>query len=339
MVNRPQVQYNVDLQPLTTLRLPGVARRFIQAESRDQLLNTLVMQGALSQPLLILGGGSNLILTADFEGLCLRVCSRGIESQPLSDTHVRVAVQAGEPWHDFVEHCVQQGWFGLENLALIPGTVGAAPIQNIGAYGVEVKDFIDYVEVWDCKLQLLTHLSNRECCFGYRDSLFKSGESGRYVVVSVAFDLPLHFSPKLAYGGLADQVADVNCLSARDLFDTVVGVRREKLPNPFELANAGSFFKNPVIPQAHYDQLKQQYPSLAAYPDAMGMKLAAGWLIDAAGWKGYREGAVGVHERQALVLVNYGGADGEQLLSLAKRIQHDVQQRYAVALEIEPRVV
>lgn len=339
MVNQHLMQHNVDLQPLTTLCLPAVARQFIQVDSRERLLDALVAHDRLSQPLLVLGGGSNLVLTTDFEGLCLRVCSRGIKAQLLSDSRVRVVVEAGESWHDFVDHCLQQGWYGLENLALIPGTVGAAPIQNIGAYGVEVKHLIDHVEVWDRKLRQLMCLSGKQCCFGYRDSLFKSGEPARYVVVSVAFDLSLNFSPQLAYGGLSEQVVDVENLTARDLFNTVVRVRQQKLPNPLELANAGSFFKNPVIPQAHYDQLKLQYPGLVAYPDSRGMKLAAGWLIDAAGWKGYREGGVGVHERQALVLVNYGGADGGQLLALAKQIQADVQRHYGVLLEIEPRVV
>ena len=333
------MRHNVDLQQLTTLRLPAVARQFIQVDSREQLLDSLVSHDRLSQPLLVLGGGSNLILTADFEGLCLRVRSRGIEPQYLSDNCVRVVVQAGESWHDFVDHCLQQGWYGLENLALIPGTVGAAPIQNIGAYGVEVKHLIDHVEVWDRELQQLISLSNEQCSFGYRDSLFKSGKPTRYVVISVAFDLTLNFSPQLAYGGLSEQVVDVESLSARDLFNTVVRVRQQKLPNPLELANVGSFFKNPVVPQAHYDQLKLQYPGLIAYPDSHGMKLAAGWLIDAAGWKGYRKGDVGVHERQALVLINYGGADGAQLLALAKQIQTDIQQRYDLFLDIEPRII
>ncbi|MEH6473189.1 MAG: UDP-N-acetylmuramate dehydrogenase [Halopseudomonas sp.] len=332
------MQFHVDLSPFNSFQLPCVARQFIQVDTRQELLAALAQHGHVEQPLLVLGGGSNVIFTDDFDGLCLRVNSRGIQVQPLAEQLVRVRVEAGEPWHPFVGYCLEQGWYGLENLALIPGTVGAAPIQNIGAYGVEVKQRIHHVEVWDRNKRALIQLSNKQCQFGYRDSLFKSIEAGRYLIVSVSFDLSTEFTPQLVYGGLAEAVA-VRAPTARQVFDAVVGLRQRKLPDPAQLANAGSFFKNPVLSQRQCDLLRRAHPDLVAYPDPLGMKLAAGWLIDQAGWKGVRQGAVGVHAQQALVLVNYGGASGEQLLALARAIQVDIQQRFGVALEIEPRVI
>ena len=332
-----ELQADVDLGSLTTLRLPARAKRFVRAESHAQLCQLLLEHGDISRPLLLLGGGSNLILSGRFDGLCLQIASRGIKSEPLDNDRVRVCAQAGENWHRFVEYCLDNGWHGLENLALIPGTVGAAPIQNIGAYGVEVKDFLHHVEVWDRKQAKRIQLSCAQCRFGYRESLFKSGEPGRYVVLSVSFDLLTHYRPKLGYAGLADHPGTAS--DPRALFDAVVELRRAKLPDPEQLPNAGSFFKNPVVSLKQFEQLKSEYPQLVAYPDSQGMKLAAGWLIDRAGWKGYRDGAVGVHQHQALVLVNYGGADATQLLALAAEIQADVATRFGVALEIEPRTV
>ncbi|MFT6915461.1 MAG: UDP-N-acetylmuramate dehydrogenase [Motiliproteus sp.] len=348
----------VDLSSFNTLRLPAVASQFIQADTRQQLLAGIAQHAHPGQPLLLLGGGSNLIFTRDVEGLCLRINSRGIHAESLSNACVRVTAEAGEPWHQFVSHCLDHGWYGLENLALIPGTVGAAPIQNIGAYGVEVKHLIHQVEVWDTEQAQLRFLSNAQCRFGYRDSLFKGGEQrgeqrgkqrgkqgagqGRFVIVSVIFDLPTHFSPQLAYGGLAAAVVEAGVKgapSARQVFDAVVRIRQHKLPDPKLLANAGSFFKNPVITCSEFKQLQTRSPAIVGYPDAGGVKLAAGWLIDQAGWKGWRQGAVGVHAHQALVLVNYGGATGEELLLLAGAIQADIQARFGVALEIEPRII
>ncbi|MEH6825181.1 MAG: UDP-N-acetylmuramate dehydrogenase [Motiliproteus sp.] len=330
----------VDLFLFNTLRLPAVADQFIQADTRQQLLS--VIAGCTDQPVLILGGGSNLVFTSDVEGLCLRVNSRGIRSERLGDDRVRVTAEAGEPWHPFVAYCLDQGWYGLENLALIPGTVGAAPIQNIGAYGVEVNRYIDQVEVWDRHQGRLRCLTNAQCLFGYRDSIFKGGQRDRYLVVSVSFDLPVRFSPQLAYGGLAEEVAgagDAGSPGARQVFDAVVRVRQQKLPDPARLANAGSFFKNPVVTVPLFERLQGLFPGIVGYPEGVGVKLAAGWMIDRAGWKGQRHGAVGVHTQQALVLVNYGGATGLELLGLAREIQADILRIFGVALEIEPRVI
>ncbi len=356
------MQRQVDLTPFNTLRLPALARHFVQADSRQQLLAVIAQQQGAEGPLLLLGGGSNLVLSRDVEGLCLRINSRGISversAEGLATQCVRVTAEAGEPWHQFVSHCLDQGWYGLENLALIPGTVGAAPIQNIGAYGVEVKQYIYQVEVWDREQGALRRLSNAQCQFGYRDSLFKRVAQDRYLIVSVSFDLPTLFTPQLAYGGLAAAVAEASAEagvgvsvgmdvesglkglpSARQVFDTVVAIRQQKLPDPSQLANAGSFFKNPVIPVMQFEQLQKIFPAIVGYPDTDGIKLAAGWLIDQAGWKGVRHGAVGVHAQQALVLINYGGATAAELLRLAGAIQADIQSRFGVVLEVEPRIL
>ena len=347
------MQTLVDLTSFNTLQLPARAHWFVQADSREQLLRVISEHSKVDLPLLLLGGGSNVIFTRDVVGLCLRVNSRGIRvewsAERLAQHFVRVTAEAGEPWHPFVSYCLDRGWYGLENLALIPGTVGAAPIQNIGAYGVEVKQYISQVEVWDREQGELRLLSNAQCQFGYRDSLFKTSVQDRYLIVSVSFDLPTEFTPQLAYGGLAEAVAEPGTVSleagskdlpsARQVFDTVVRIRQQKLPDPSKLPNAGSFFKNPVISTSAFELLQQTFPAIVGYPDAGGIKLAAGWLIDQAGWKGVRQGAVGVHARQALVLVNYGGATGEELLQLADAIQADIQDRFGVVLEIEPRII
>ncbi|WP_421862797.1 UDP-N-acetylmuramate dehydrogenase [Motiliproteus sp.] len=325
-----------DLSALTTLRLPARASCFAQADTREQLLGLLSTLDADAQ-LLLLGGGSNLILSGDFDGLCLRIASRGIQIQPQGAGAVLVRAQAGENWHEFVDHCLSNGCYGLENLALIPGTVGAAPIQNIGAYGVEVKDTIRSVEVWDRQQKRLCELDVDDCGFSYRDSLFKSVEPGRYVILSVCFELQTRFQPHLGYAGLAERLGPNP--AARDVFDAVVALRQQKLPDPEQLANAGSFFKNPVISQQQLQQLKQRYPAIVSFPDPGGAKLAAAWLIDQAGWKGCRRAHVGVHSQQALVLVHFGGGNAIELLQLADDIQRDVLERYGVVLEIEPRIV
>lgn len=335
-VSKAVISENQDLSDLTTLRLPAHARRFVQANSREQLLRLLESLEP-AEPLLLLGGGSNLILSKDFSGLCLRICTQGIEFTSLQDEKVLVRAQAGENWHRFVRLCIENGCYGLENLALIPGTVGAAPIQNIGAYGVEVKDRIRVVEVWDRQLNQLTELDSADCAFRYRDSLFKSLEPDRYVIVSVCFELSSRFQPRLNYAGLAECVGP--SADARQVFDAVVALRQQKLPDPDQLANAGSFFKNPVVSAAKLNQLKEQFPAVVSFPDPQGAKLAAAWLIDQAGWKGHRREHVGVHDQQALVLVHFGGGSAEELLQLASDIQHDVALRYGVDLEIEPRIV
>ncbi|MBY4675261.1 UDP-N-acetylmuramate dehydrogenase [Marinobacterium arenosum] len=334
----------VEDYPLTrcnTLGFHAVAERFVEIASLDQLQQALQLADQQAWPLLVLGGGSNLILADRLPGLVVRLENRGIELLEEQGGQLLVEVAAGESWHGLVESALQRGWHGLENLALIPGTVGAAPIQNIGAYGVELKDNMVSLTAWDRQQQRLIEFGNDDCGFGYRWSRFKGEDAGRYIIWSVRFRLSRTPVVNLAYRALAEQLAADGIVepTPQQLFDTIVAIRRSKLPDPAQLGNAGSFFENPIVEQSVYEALKGRFPRLVAFPDKPGhMKLAAGWLIDQAGWKGYRQGAVGVYDRQALVLVNHGGGDRQQLLALAGSIQRSVQQTFGVQLQIEPRL-
>ena len=266
---------------------------------------------------------------------------RGIQVLSEDADFARIEVQAGENWHAFVQWSLAQGLNGLENLSLIPGNVGAAPVQNIGAYGVELKDHLESVLVYDRETAQTQRLSAEQCQFAYRDSLFKR-ESGRRVILSVIFKLPKQATLQLDYGHLHSYLAEQQIAqpTAQDVSRAVCAIRAEKLPDPQQLANAGSFFKNPVVSAAHAQQLQQTYPNIVSFAHDDGqVKLAAGWLIEEAGWKGVRQGDAGVHVKQALVLVNHGAATGQQILELAAQIQADIYQRFAVALEIEPNVI
>nr|WP_242521524.1 UDP-N-acetylmuramate dehydrogenase [Motiliproteus sp. SC1-56] len=332
------METNRALRDENTLHLPARALRFLRADQLDQAREAIELAREQRWPLLVLGGGSNLVLTRDFPGLCLQIALAGISHRPLDGEWVEVSAAAGESWHGFVEHCLMQGWYGLENLALIPGTVGASPIQNIGAYGVEIKDFFHELEAIDRTTGKLRRFTRAQCGFGYRDSVFKRDGRDRYVITQVTFRLRRKPRLNLAYGALAQALSHLESPGPRDLFNAVVALRRAKLPDPAQLPNVGSFFKNPVVSEGQFSQLKTQYPELVAFPDPKGVKLAAGWLIEKAGWKGVCDGGVAVHEAQALVLVNRGGARGEDVLRLAGRIQADIQARFGVGLEIEPRV-
>lgn len=291
-------------------------------------------------PLLVIGGGSNLLLTGDVQALVLRMASRGLRVLVDDGERVVVEAEAGEVWHDFVLWTLAQGFAGLENLSLIPGTVGAAPMQNIGAYGVEIKDVFAGLTALDRQSGELRDFTLAECDFGYRDSLFKQ-HPGRWLILRVRFALSRAASLHLEYGPVRQRLIEqgVDLPSASDVSRAISSIRSEKLPDPAVLGNAGSFFKNPVVSSVLAAELKLAYPNLIGYPQADGqVKLAAGWLIEAAGWKGFRDADAGVHRLQSLVLVNYGAATGLQLLALAQRIQADIAQRFAVQLEMEPNV-
>ena len=330
------------LKPFNTFAVEQRARLFAEANDDAEVRQALALATRHDLPLLVLGGGSNLLLTRDVEALVLRMASRGKRIVAEQDGSVLVEAEAGEPWHPFVLWTLQQGLAGLENLSLIPGTVGAAPIQNIGAYGVEIGDVLAGITALDCETGALRDFSQAECAFGYRDSLFKR-QPGRYVILRVRVRLQRQASSlHLEYGPIRQRLAEQGIIAptALDVSQAVCAIRREKLPDPSELGNAGSFFKNPLVSAELAERLRAAHPGLVAYPQADGrVKLAAGWLIERAGWKGYREGDVGVHRLQALVLVNYGQATGAQLLQLAQRIQSDIASRFGVALEIEPNVI
>ena len=333
-----QVQARVSLKPYNSFGVDVQARLFAQAHSDDDVRDALAYATQHEVPLLVIGGGSNLLLTADIQALVLRMATRGIRLLSDNGQQVVIEAEAGEPWHPFVQHTLAQGLSGLENLSLIPGTVGAAPMQNIGAYGVEIKDVFAGLTALDRQTGELRDFSLDECKFAYRDSLFKQ-EPGRWLILRVRFNLNRTEHLHLEYGPVRQRLTEqgIDRPTASDVSQAICSIRSEKLPDPAVLGNAGSFFKNPLVPAALVTRLKAEFPDLVAYAQPDGqMKLAAGWLIERAGWKGFREADAGVHTLQALVLVNYGAATGLQLLDLAQRIQKDIWQRFQVELEMEP---
>lgn len=333
-----KVESQVSLKPYNSFGVEVTARHFAQATSDDEVRQLLAYAATEDLPALVIGGGSNLLLTQDITALVIRMNSRGIRL--LSDDGERVVVEAeaGEVWHPFVQWTLAQGLAGLENLSLIPGTVGAAPMQNIGAYGVEIKDVFAGLTALDRQTGDLRDFTLEDCDFAYRDSYFKRNP-GRWVILRVRFALSRTAALNLDYGPVRERLAGIEQPTAKDVSEAICSIRREKLPDPAELGNAGSFFKNPVVGAELAEGIRQGHPGLLAYPQANGeMKLAAGWLIEQAGWKGYRDGDAGVHRMQALVLVNYGQATGEQLHELAQKIQDDVLERFGVELEMEPNL-
>ncbi len=333
----PEIESKVSLKPLNTLGLTSTAEFFTKLSDQSQLPGILEWISSRNAAVLWLGGGSNLVLAESIPGLVVQVSLKGIELVSERDQQVSVEVAAGENWHDFVLYCVNQNLHGLENLALIPGTVGAAPVQNIGAYGVEAGDLIDAVEVLDTQTGTTLWLNRDNCQFAYRDSLFKRS-TGRYLILKVRFRLSRCYTPNLSYAALRSQLEQQQTPepTPQQLVEAVCAVRRSKLPDPEVLSNAGSFFKNPVVSSEIFDALEREYPNIPNYPDENGIKLAAGWLIDQSGWKGKQLAGVGVHRDQALVLVNYGEATRQQIESLAREIQSSVQKMFGVSLEQEP---
>ncbi|HLT05300.1 MAG TPA: UDP-N-acetylmuramate dehydrogenase [Pseudomonas sp.] len=334
------VSENQSLQPFNSFGVAVRAAHYAEARSEAEVREALALASARGWPLLPIGGGSNLLLTRDQDALVLRMALRGRRVLADEGETLVVEAEAGEPWHAFVLWTLEQGLAGLENLSLIPGTVGAAPMQNIGAYGVEIKDRFVGLTALDRQSGELREFGLEDCAFGYRDSLFKR-QNGRWLILRVRFRLSRRADPRLDYGPLRQYLSERGCAAPTplDVSRAVCAIRSDKLPDPAVLGNAGSFFKNPLVPAEQAAQLREQHPGLVAYPAEGGqVKLAAGWLIEQAGWKGFRDGDAGVHERQALVLVNHGQASGKELLALARRIQADIAERFGVALEIEPNV-
>ena len=335
------VHESVSLKPFNTFGVEVRARLFAEAHCDDEVREALTEAERRGLPLLPIGGGSNLLLTADVEALVLRMASRGLRIVEDDGERVLVEAEAGEPWHPFVQWSLAQGLCGLENLSLIPGTVGAAPMQNIGAYGVEIKDVFVGLTALDRQTGEIREFALDECAFAYRDSLFKQ-HAGRWLILRVRFALSRQAALHLDYGPVRQrlQAEGIETPSATDVSRAICAIRSEKLPDPAELGNAGSFFKNPLVAADLAERIRAEHADLVSYPAGEGqVKLAAGWLIERAGWKGFREGDAGVHRLQALVLVNYGAATGTQLLALAQRIQADIRSRFGVSLEIEPNIL
>lgn len=340
----PALEFNADLQPLNTFGLPARAARLLTITAPDQIPRLLTGESGLApdSPRLVLGGGSNIVFGGDFDGWVFRVAISGRRLVSCNDEAFIVEAGAGENWHDLVRWTIEQGWPGLENLSLIPGTVGAAPIQNIGAYGLEVMDRFDSLDAVSLENGRMRQFSRAECRFGYRDSVFKHEEAGRWLITRVRFRLPRHWQALTRYADVAAELAasGLDDPSPIQVSDAIIAIRRRKLPDPAIIGNAGSFFKNPVVDATRLSALLAQHPELPHYPQASGAaKLAAGWLIDRCGWKGKRLGPVGCFERQALVLVNHGGATGQDVRAAAEAIQADVLTRFGVTLEPEPLFV
>jgi len=334
---------NAPLTARNTFRVAARTELLIDVHDANTLPDLFKLGALKTGPVLVLGEGSNVLLTRDWPGVVLSLAARGIRVLQDRGDSALVRVEAGENWNDFVHWALGRGFAGLENLVLIPGTVGAAPIQNIGAYGVEVREFIETVEVFDRHASARVRLGNAECAFAYRDSLFKR-EPDRYLVTAVEFVLPRRRELHLDYPGVREELArmaiDVQAPSHAAVADAIMRLRTRKLPNPMLIGNAGSFFKNPVVPAARADDLLREHPQLPNWP-ASGdkRKLSAAWLIESCNFKGLREGDAGVSSQHALVLVNHGKATGTQIWALALRVVDTVQQRFSIALQPEPRVI
>jgi UDP-N-acetylmuramate dehydrogenase len=338
-----QIQKNVSLRKMNTFGLDVQAEWYVQADSQAGLQALLQLPDVQTLPKTVLGGGSNMLLVGDIRGLVIHNALQGLEVLQEDTKTVLLAVGGGMVWHELVLYTLEQGWGGLENLSLIPGNVGAAPIQNIGAYGVELKEVFSHLHAVDLQTGEVRVFQREECQFGYRHSVFKRELQGRYIITQVVFSLqkPPH-TLQTAYGAIRDELAQagITAPTIRDVSNAVIAIRRSKLPDPAEIGNAGSFFKNPEVPKDIFDALKGQYPSLPGYVvDATTMKIPAGWLIEQAGWKGKRMGNYGVHAQQALVLVNYGGAKGSDILALSTAIMEDIEARFGIRLEREVNVL
>ena len=326
------------LKAFNTFGIEQSAENFVAVSSQSQLKEALSLKQFEQK--FILGGGSNLLLTQPIKGLCIHIALNGITVIQEDDNTVLVEAMAGENWHDFVCWTLEQGYGGLENLSLIPGNVGTSPIQNIGAYGVELKDVFESCTALDRNDLNERTFSKEEAQFGYRSSFFKTEGKGQYVITAVRFRLTKKAHQiNISYGAIKEALGDQKT-TPQNIANAVIGIRQSKLPNPAELGNSGSFFKNPVITKAQYDQLLMSYPDLPAYPQDNGeVKVPAGWLIDQLGFKGKRIGDAGVHAKQALVLVNYGTATGEEILALAIEIQATVKENFDIDLEAEVNIL
>ncbi|WP_138993556.1 UDP-N-acetylmuramate dehydrogenase [Larkinella sp. C7] len=338
------IQSHVSLKSYNTFGIDAKARYWVEIDTEEQLRTLFQVSEFLAAPKLILGGGSNLLFTRDFEGLVIKMSIQGIKVVREDASHVFVKAGAGVNWHQLVLFCVQNSYAGIENLSLIPGTTGAAPMQNIGAYGVEIEQVFDHLEAVDIQTGETRIFNHAECRFGYRESVFKHEAKGKYIISSVTFRLNKQPVFHIEYGAIRETLATMGVsednLSIKAISEAVIRIRRSKLPNPAEIGNAGSFFKNPEISKDDYARLKTEYPTLPGYPTGdLTMKVPAGWLIEQCGWKGKHIGPAGVHSKQALVLVNHGGATGAEILNVAHQVQQSVEDRFGIRLNPEVNIV
>ena len=331
---------NVNLQPYNSFGFKATARHFVEIESVDDLRKLIGTPEFKNEKRLVLSGGNNVLFTDDlFDGIVILMNNKGIEVIHEDGDDVIVRAQAGEDWPEFVRLMVAQGYYGVENLAHIPGKVGAAPVQNIGAYGMELKDSFLQCQAMNLATGAIQVFTNEACRFGYRESIFKHEIKGQYIITSVDFQLSKQGELKLEYGNIRSYLAEhgMEHPTLMQLHDAICAIRDAKLPDVKKIGSAGSFFKNPVIPAAQFEALQKQYPEIPHYPDAEGMvKVPAGWLIEKAGWKGWRNDHVGVYDKQALVLVHYGGGKGQDIVALSEKIQKSVKEKFGI--QISPEV-
>ncbi len=335
-----KILYDFSLKELNTFGLSVLAKSYVEVFDIQQF--KLLLNNSKDANVMILGGGSNILLTKDYDGLVIKNTIKGIEILDVNDDDVTIKVGAGEVWHEFVLYCIENGFGGVENLSLIPGTVGAAPMQNIGAYGVEIKDVFHSLEALNLETLEVEIFDNNDCKFGYRQSIFKNTHKGKYAIVNVTFQLSKKPMLNTSYGAIQEVLSsnDISAPTIKDVSDAVISIRQSKLPNPDEIGNAGSFFKNPAISVDKFNLLKASFTNIPSYelPNE-GVKVPAGWLIESCGWKGKRIGDIGVHDKQALVLVNHGNGHGIDLYRLAKDIQQSVKDKFGIELEMEVNVL
>lgn len=336
------IYQNISLKPYNTFGIDVKAEQFVEVKTVEEVQVLCTTFNLHERKTLVIGGGSNLLLTQDFQGMVIRMNLTGMDTIREDENHVWVKAMSGEPWHDFVMYCVNKNLGGLENLSLIPGCVGAAPMQNIGAYGVEIKDCFEELFAVEIESGKLVKFTNAECKFGYRESIFKHEAKNKYIIVAVTFKL--NRNPKLntSYGAIGDTLKQkgITQPSIKDVSNAVIEIRQSKLPDPKVLGNSGSFFKNPEISEARYLELKSSVPDIPGYPTQPGyIKVPAGWLIERCGWKGKVVGNVGSHKDQALVIVNYGGASGSEIYALAMAIQQSVLDHFGITITPEVNII
>ncbi|ELR71568.1 UDP-N-acetylenolpyruvoylglucosamine reductase [Fulvivirga imtechensis AK7] len=338
-----QIQKKISLKPLNTFGLEAKAKLFVEVSTIDELREALASDEARDNEIMILGGGSNILLTQDFDGLVIKNSINGKEVIHETEDFVLAKIGAGENWHEFVRYALDQEWGGIENLSLIPGTVGAAPMQNIGAYGVEIKEVFEYLEAVNIESGDIEKFNKDQCRFGYRESIFKNKAKGKYVIAYVVLKLTKReHQLNTSYGAIYQTLEEMKAKkpTIRDISDAVTKIRQSKLPDPAKIGNAGSFFKNPTIDKIQYEELKTEYPDIPGYelPDD-NVKVPAAWLIEQCGWKGVQRGEIGVHKNQALVLVNYGGGKGSDLKALAEEIKDSVIKKFGIELNQEVNII
>jgi len=335
------VEENVSLRAHNTFGISATARYYAKITNKDEL-QQLANSALWQKEKLILGGGSNLLLLDDFDGLVVHIATKGIKVREETADEVVVQVEAGENWHQFVMYALSQGWFGIENLSLIPGSVGASPMQNIGAYGVEIEQVFDELEAFHIEEHKFHRFSNEACAFGYRTSVFKTSQKGKFIITQVTFRLSKQAAVNVSYGAISKTLAEkgVSSPTPHDVSEAVIEIRQGKLPDPAQLGNAGSFFKNPVVQQDLFEQISENHPNMPHYPvDENFVKIPAGWLIDQCGFKGTTVGNTGTYAHQALILVNHGEATGEEIWNFAMQIQQTVKQQFGIELEPEVNLV